>query len=540
LSHSQLLASTASSTGVYIWNLATGFFLDLGLTNTTAFDFSSDGQLLATSSLRDGLTVWDVACLDPGHNQPLLDVNTVDNMALAFSPNGKVFVSRAEQGDIQIRDSQTGKPVRGLAEGSYPKSFQFSPDSKRLACYYWSSEHWIWDLVGGTKQLMSDKSKLNKMSCPVAYSANSQLASVCWNDNTLKLYDTTSGGYSFSLQGHVGMIYSITFSPQDNILASSSEYGTIQLWDTKTRTCQYVIQHVRGIYQGTLKFSPDGKILAYHNWELIHWWDVVTGSHQHMLESRLETGHGKFQEHSFSPNSLLLGVSVLVRRQIDEEVRLYDVKTAKHQSTLVGHSRRALEIIFSPDSSKVAVASSDRRVRLWDTTTCTLLYIFDIYTDVPKMTRFSHDGSIIAVASRDKAIRLWNVTTGEFLQMIYHDEGFIQELEVLAHEVIVSGTDKEPDKLWDPWRTETFKLSNQAYPLSAASHGCIPNQFYSEISLDLDECWVMRGYEKVIYIPVEYRPVNHKTRHRIGKWIKRGPVLCILCSTSKVIYLRLS
>ncbi|RFN43647.1 g-protein beta wd-40 repeats containing [Fusarium flagelliforme] len=111
LAVSQLLASKAPS--VYIWDLATGSCRNLGLANTTALAFSFDGQVLATTSWYNGLTVWDSAYLDPENDQSLSDTDTAHNSILLFSPNGKLFASHAEHGTIEIWDSQTGKAVLG-------------------------------------------------------------------------------------------------------------------------------------------------------------------------------------------------------------------------------------------------------------------------------------------------------------------------------------------------------------------------------------------------------------------------------------------
>ncbi|CAG7561893.1 unnamed protein product [Fusarium equiseti] len=516
-SHGQLLASLSFQAGVKIWNLATGSCLNLGITLTRAFSFSSDNKIFATSSLMDGVTVWDLSYLDPEHGQQLSDAIVAYNSTMLFSPSGKLFASHLLGCAIQIWDVQTGTPVRSLDKGDAVESIRFSPDSKLLAIAGYSSDVWIWDMVDGAKQPMLKPQKDN-IECPIAYSANSQLASVCWDNHTVDIYDATSGSYLSSLRSHAGRICSIALSPGGNLLASLSGNGTISLWDTKTRTCQWVVQQDLKLGPGYLKFSPDGTMLACEYRRCIYWWDTMTGLHQRTLQ----LGHESMTENG--------------SQCFRDQVCLYNAKTAKHQSILADHSGKAHEIVFSPDSSKVAVASSDRTVRLWDTTTYVLWYTFDTHTDIPEMTRFSHDGSIIAVASRDKAIRLWHTRTGSFLQMNYYDGGFIQELRALDNKVIVSVSDVETDKLWDPWNTHTFKLSNHSYLISADIQTLVLERLSSEVSLDSSGQWVMRGEDKIINVPPEYRPRSPLWKH---DWIKRGHILVYVSLPGKVIYLRL-
>jgi WD40 repeat protein len=63
-----------------------------------------------------------------------------------------------------------------------------------------------------------------------------------------------------TLQGHLGRINSVVFSPDGKCLASASEDGKVILWDVIRGEQKTVLEGPAG--RPCLAFSPDGKTLA--------------------------------------------------------------------------------------------------------------------------------------------------------------------------------------------------------------------------------------------------------------------------------------
>ncbi len=82
---------------------------------------------------------------------------------------------------------------------------------------------------------------------------------------------------------------------------------------------------------------------------------------------------------------------------------------------LKGHNDSIHHLTFSPDGSRLASASFDKTVRLWDVSTQKELRLFEGHRDRVNCVAFSPDGSRIVSGSADNTVRVWDAKTGEQL-----------------------------------------------------------------------------------------------------------------------------
>jgi hypothetical protein len=97
----------------------------------------------------------------------------------------------------------------------------------------------------------------------------------------------------------------------------------------------------------------------------------------------------------------------------DRTVRVWDATTGQATLTLRVHTGPVWGVAFSPDGSRIASASVDQTVKVWDATTGQETLTLKGHTGPVFGVAFSPDGSRIASASVDQTVKVWDARTGQ-------------------------------------------------------------------------------------------------------------------------------
>lgn len=156
--------------------------------------------------------------------------------------------------------------------------------------------------------------------------------------------------------------------------------------------------------------SPDGSWMARsrpHHVEILSVQDLT------LIKSL--TGHtGQINDISLSADGRLLIVAA-GETGLSGEATLWNTSDWTRSGVLRGHRDAIYAARISPDSKKVATASYDREVQVWEIATQKSVVTLTGHNDAIFGVSFSPSGGLLATASGDRTVKLWDVATGQRL-----------------------------------------------------------------------------------------------------------------------------
>ncbi|NJK38634.1 MAG: protein kinase [Oscillatoriales cyanobacterium RM2_1_1] len=249
-----LLASGSRDQTIHLWNLKTGQLLHrfLGHHNTVkSVTISPDGRRLVSGSLDRTILAWNLnfrrmADQFFSHSGSPYSHRCGAIYAVAYSPDGKLVASGSADHSIKLWNQRNGELLCRLREhldivlsiAFVPFSREEQPgkldvDSPPFTSLFASGgadgliKIWKFGDFNSLQTLRGHQDAVYSL----AFSPNQEILVSGSGDRTIKLWHVQTGELLQTLTGHPEMVRSVAISADGQLLASGGPDGTVRLWN---------------------------------------------------------------------------------------------------------------------------------------------------------------------------------------------------------------------------------------------------------------------------------------------------------------------
>jgi WD40 repeat protein len=448
----QMAVSAVDGVEALIWDTRTGdgtLRLRGHTGQVMAAALSADGRLALTGAADSTARVWDAFT---GAQIAVLPGQAGSLHAVAFSPGGDRAVTAGSDGSAHIWETRTGRQVavlRGHTE--WIRSASFSQDGTRVVTASADRTARVWDAATGELITVLRGHAAEVLSA--SFSPDQTLAATGSRDGTAAVWSVDGWGRQVTLR-ETGPVSAVTFSADGRLVFTGTDKGVVRAWHIESGDPAHtllgqsgpvrsiasvpggasliVCSHAPDIrvwenplpkpfrlfgvlppaepgspstsrYLGFATLSPDGtRLLVPGTMMYAEMWSLETGARLSRFKAQ-----DIINDACFSPDGGLLALACS-----DRTIRILDPESGSQRSVLQGHESRVRSVLFSRDGTKLLSTADDPNPMIWVVNSGGPAVVLRGHEARVIGADLSADGTRAVTSSEDGTVRVWESGTG--------------------------------------------------------------------------------------------------------------------------------
>ena len=427
------LVSGSVDQSLRVWQTADGMMLHELKAHQAAVNrvaIAADDALIASADAGGVICLWTA---EDGTLVANLGAHQGGVAGLQFHPTNPVFMSAGSDGTVKMWNLPIVAPRSLPPAAAEVAAVLASADAKMMVVGSASSIALL-DAEGAPVRALEGQSGAVTV---LARNADTSLVASGSEEGVIQLWNSADGADRFSMRGHSGAIRRLVFHPEGKQIASAGADGTVRVWRLPSADME-LTGHTMPVT--AVAESADGKLIASGSEDKsVRLWNAADGVAVRALAGNTEIARSV----AFRADGLQIASGDMVGA-----VRFWNVADGADQGSLVAHQGEVVGISFLPDGTQMLSAEVGGLLKWWKVPIVAPRVVGGNEDAVTAMT-LTADGKLMISGSSDKSLRIFDATNGNPVRQLAGQSGAVTAVDVdAAGTLVAAGGDDGVVRFW--------------------------------------------------------------------------------------------
>ncbi len=331
-------------------------------------------------------------------------IGAIDNIesyvgSILFSPDGSQLVYSGEN-TVHLLDTTTNTEISSIDIDPNSLAMYFNSGANQLI----TSGGQVWNINSGQYDGdLVENYGVDDISADWRYVVSHN------KDGGIILIHAQTGAGIRELRGHENEVNDVTFSPNGQILASTSDDQTLRLWSVSSGASQQVIE-----LESTptiVEFSPSGQMLAVVVGNTMRLFDASSGAELRTLQA---VGH--LLDIMFTADG-----GHIISRDSRPALYVWDATTGDmiQEKSLQGYNDEIVDLSLDTVNNLAFAVSDDNSLHVWSLPYRSASSLLQGQTAELVAVFSGNEGQLLATSDGSETIQIWDIASGSEVDSLF-------------------------------------------------------------------------------------------------------------------------